>query len=120
MKISHSNNTDLNIEWTTSQKNAGGSVVMRLRDMTEAHRERAVKQLHTFAADRKDGYDSFWYKTGKTIGQMIVILTGIGINVVGKKPVAGVAQKRKEKEDDFVMVPVKQHYRKVMMKSRKS
>jgi len=105
MKIS---NTDLNIEWTTSQKTPGGSVVMRLRDMTEAHRERAVKQLHTFAADRKDGYDSFWYKTGKTIGQMIVILTGIA--TAGKKAVA-VAQKRKE--DDFVMVPVKQHYRKV-------
>ena len=108
MKIS---NTDLNIEWTTSQKNSGGSVVMRLRDMTEAHRDRAVKQLHTVAADRKEGYDSFWYKTGKTIGQMIVILTGIA--TVGKKPVA-VAQKRKEKEDDFVMVPVKLHYRKVM------
>lgn len=111
MKIS---NTDLNIEWTTSQKNSpGGSVVMRLRDMTEAHRERAVKQLHTFAADRKEGYDSFWYKTGKTIGQMIVILTGIA--TVGKKPVVAVAQKRKEKEDDFVMVPVKSHYRKVML-----
>lgn len=109
MKIS---NTDLNIEWTTSQKNGGS--VLRVRDMTDTHRASAVKQLHTFAKDRKEGYDSFWYKTGKTIGQMIVILTsGISNGSVGKT--VAVAQKRKE-EKEFVMVPVKRHLRKVMIR----
>ena len=92
--------------WTTAE-----GVAINVSEMTQVHRSRIVNQLHSFAADRKEGYNSPWYKTGKTIGQWVAIVSGIA--VVASTPKARPAVAMKQKEAEFVMVPVKKHFRKV-------
>lgn len=94
--------------WTTSE-----GININVSEMTQAHRSRIVNQLHSFASDRKEGYNSPWYKTGKTIGQWLAIVSSVVDVVETPKARPAVAMKRKEKEEEFVMVPVKKHFRKV-------
>lgn len=49
-------------------------VPIKLKDMTKEHRTALQRKLIEYAAERKTGFQSLWYKTGKTIGELVAII----------------------------------------------